>query len=230
MALSVFGLQSCLDYDTPSDELQQNQIVAPPAISKCEADKINYNIEISEKGYKAAYKRLIRLVGQIQSGIYALRGGKEGNPPAEHAYQVLFSLGPDNYVQYSCVTHTNFPYSNNAELLSTYHLSKQFIGGPGNGFSECKTSIAPVLNNGDIDSIPELKAASLLLYNYAAIENVDLFGPMPYNDFKANREESPFTYNDMRTIYYSAVDNIDTCVAAFKHFDTRPQWYKAIVR
>ena len=226
IALSVFGLQSCLDYDTPSDELQQNQIVAPPAISKCEADKINYNIEISEKGYKAAYKRLIRPVGQIQSGIYALRGGKEGNPPAEHAYQVLFSLGPDNYVQYSCVTHTNFPYSNNAELLSTYHLSKQFIGGPGNGFSECKTSIAPVLNNGDIDSIPELKAASLLLYNYAAIENVDLFGPMPYNDFKANREESPFTYNDMRTIYYSAVDNIDTCVAAFKHFDTRPQWYK----
>ena len=140
-----------------------------------------------------------------------------------------FCLGPDNYVQYSCVPHTDFPYSN-AELLSTYHLSKQFNGGPGGTFSLAKAGLAPILNNGDIDSIPELKAAYLLLYNYAAIENADLFGPMPYNDFKSNREESPFTYNDLRTIYYSAVDNIDTCVAAFKHFNARPEWYQKKVK
>lgn len=229
MALSVFGLQSCLDYDTPSDEFQQNQIVAPPTLSKGEADKINYNIEISEEGYKAAYKRLRSGLGTALNGIYAIRGGKEAGKPEAHQYQVEFCLGPDNYVQYSCVPHTDFPYSN-AELLSTYHLSKQFNGGPGGTFSLAKAGLAPILNNGDIDSIPELKAAYLLLYNYAAIENADLFGPMPYNDFKSNREESPFTYNDLRTIYYSAVDNIDTCVAAFKHFNARPEWYQKKVK
>lgn len=229
MALSVFGLQSCLDYDTPSDEFQQNQIVTPPTLSKGEADKINYNIEISEAGYKAAYKRLRADLGTALNGIYAIRGGKEAGKPEAHQYQVEFCLGPDNYVQYSCVPHTDFPYSN-AELLSTYHLSKQFNGGPGGTFSMAKAGLAPILNNGDIDSIPELKAAYLLLYNYAAIENADLFGPMPYNDFKSNREESPFTYNDLRTIYYSAVDNIDTCVAAFKHFNARPEWYQTKVK
>lgn len=106
MALSVFGLQSCLDYDTPSDEFQQNQIVAPPTLSKGEADKINYNIEISEEGYKAAYKRLRSGLGTALNGIYAIRGGKEAGKPEAHQYQVEFCLGPDNYVQYSCVPHT----------------------------------------------------------------------------------------------------------------------------
>lgn len=225
LALSTFGLQSCLDYDTPSDEFQQNQVVTPPTISKSEADKIDYNMEISEQMYNNAYRRLRSHLGTALTGIYSIRGGKEGGKPEAHAYQFQFCLGPDNYVQYSCVPHSDFPYSN-AELLSTYHLSKGFNGGPGGGFSSCKTCIAPVLNNGDIDSIPELKAAYLLLYNYSAIENTDLFGPMPYNDFKTNREESPFTYDDVRTIYYSAEANIDTCIAAFKHFETRPDWYK----
>lgn len=229
MALSAFGLQSCLDYDTPSDEFQkETTVVTPPTISTGKADSINYNVEITEKMYQNAYKRLRSHLGTALTGIYSIRGGKEGGKPEAHAYQFQFCLGPDNYVQYSCVPHSDFPYSN-AELKSTYHLSKGFNGGPGGGFSSCKTCIAPVLNNGDLDSIPELKAAYLLLYNYAAIENADMFGPMPYNDFKKNRDESPFKYDDVRTIYYSAKANIDSCIAAFKHFQKRPEWYKTKV-
>lgn len=228
LALSALSLQSCLDYDTPSDEFQQNQIVEPPVISVGQADEINYMKEISEKGYTAAYKSLRSSLGTGQTAIYAIRGGKEGNLPAAHAYQFQFSLGPDNYVQYSCVPHSDFPYSN-AELKSTYHLSKGFNGGPGGGFTLARQCIAPILNNGELDSIPELKAAYLLIYNYAAIENADLFGPLPYNDFKADKEESPFTYDDVRTVYYSAEANIDTCINAFKHFTERPDWYKTKV-
>lgn len=225
LALSALSLQSCLDYDTPSDEFQQNQIVEPPVIEVGQADEINYMKEISEAGYTAAYKSLRTSLGTAQTGIYGIRGGKDGNLPAAHAYQFQFCLGPDNYVQYSCVPHSDFPYSN-AELKSTYHLSKGFNGGPGGGFSLARQCLAPILNNGTLDSIPELKAAYLLLYNYAAIENADLFGPLPYDNFKANQEESPFKYNDVRTIYYSAEANIDTCINAFKHFTERPDWYK----
>lgn len=228
IVLSVCGLQSCLDYDTPSDEFQQNTVVVEPTVLQGKADSINYMKEISEDGYKAAYKSLRSSLGTALTGIYGIRGGKEGGKPEAHAYQFQYCLGPDNYVQYSCVPHTDFPYSN-AELLSTYHLSKGFNGGPGGGFSLCRQSVAPVLNNGLLDSIPELKAAYLLLYNYSAIENADLFGPLPYDDFKANKEESPFTYNDLRTIYFSAVANIDTCINAFNHFNDRPEWYKTAV-
>ena len=50
MVLSAFGLQSCLDYDTPSDEFQkETTVVTPPTISTGKADSINYNVEITEK-------------------------------------------------------------------------------------------------------------------------------------------------------------------------------------
>lgn len=234
MALSVFGLQSCLDYDTPSDEFQkETQVVVPPTIITGKADQINYAMEISDEQEKNARKRLTNAqenrfspVGVAKTGIFALRGGKEGGEPGPHQYQVQFCFGPDNYAQFACVSHTLYPYSNNAIFKSTYHLSKQFNGGPGWGFSGAKTCIAPILNNPDIDSIPEAKAAYLLLYNYAAIENADMFGPLPYNDFKKNREESPFTYDAVRNVYYSAKANIDTCIAAFKSFDNRSAAYK----
>ena len=229
MALSAFGLQSCLDYDTPSDEFQkETTIVTPPTISTGKADQINYAIEISDDQVKNARKRLADAIGTAQTGVYCLRGGKNGETPGPHQYQVQFCFGPDNYAQFSCVPHSDYPYSN-AELKSTYHLSKGFNGGPGWGFSGAKSCFSPILNNPDIDSIPELKAAYLLLYNYAALENADAFGPLPYNDFKLNREESPFTYDSIRTVYYTAKANIDTCIAAFKYFSNRSETYKKTI-
>lgn len=64
MVLSAFGLQSCLDYDTPSDEFQkETTVVTPPTISTGKADSINYNVEITEKMYQHAYKRLRSQLG-----------------------------------------------------------------------------------------------------------------------------------------------------------------------
>ena len=33
LALSAFGMQSCLDYDTPGDEFNANQTIVPPVVS-----------------------------------------------------------------------------------------------------------------------------------------------------------------------------------------------------
>lgn len=229
LALSAVGMQSCMDYDTPGDEFQDNQTIEPPVISSGKADVIDYQKVISDAGAKQAYKDLRSQLGSAQTAIYGLRGGKEGGMPEAHSYQYQFSLGPDNYVQYFCVPHSDFPYSN-ATLRSTYDMSKQFLGGPGTGFGFVKTNLASVLNAEKIDSLPELKALYLVLYNYSAIENADLFGPMPYNDHKALKETSPFTYDDVRTIYYSAEANIDSAVNCFRYYvDHRSAAYKKIV-
>lgn len=219
VALMTCCIQSCLDYDNPGDEFidKESQVIEPPVISSGKADVIDYKKTISDAGAKAAYKALRGQLGSAQTGIYGLRGGKEGGTPVPHAYQFLFSLGPDAYVQYHCVPHSDFPYSE-ATLRSTYDISKKFIGGPGGGFGSAKTNIAPVLNAEKIDSLPEMKALYLVLFNYAAIENVDLFGPMPYNDHKNLKETSPFEYNDVRTIYYSAKANIDSAINCFKYY------------
>lgn len=226
LALSAFGMQSCLDYDTPGDEFNANQTVVPPVISSGKADVIDYEKVISDEGVAEAIMALDDNIRTAQTGVYGIRGGKDGGAPVAHAYQFCYSLGPDNYVQYFCVPHYDFPFSN-FTLRSTYDMCKGSIGGPGNGFSSAKLYIAPLLNTEKIDSVPELKAIFLTLFNYSAIENADLFGPMPYEEFKALRDKSPFKYNDVRTIYYGVKKNLDDAVACLKYYkDNRSEAYK----
>jgi hypothetical protein len=226
LALSAFGMQSCLDYDTPGDEFNANQTVVPPVISSGKADVIDYEKVISDEGVAEAIMALDDNIRTAQTGVYGIRGGKDGGAPVAHAYQFCYSLGPDNYVQYFCVPHYDFPYSN-FTTRSTYEMCKGSIGGPGSGFSSAKLYIAPLLNTEKIDSVPELKAIFLTLFNYSAIENADLFGPMPYEEFKALRDKSPFKYNDVRTIYYGVKKNLDDAVACLKYYkDNRSEAYK----
>ena len=229
LAFSAVGLQSCLDFDTPSDEFQKNQFVVKPATVKGAADNINYLKEISEEGFNEAYTALENegYFGQGVSAIYSMRGGKNGEMPGEHAYQRQFTLGPDNYAQFSMVPHSDFMYGT---LSYCYSVSKEFNGGPVGQFTQMQNYITPALNNGQLDSIPEVKALYLLLFDYSAIEAADLSGPLPYNDYKANSESSPFTYDPIRTIYYSVEEHIDTIVKCLKHFDeegARPDWYRS---
>lgn len=226
LALSAFGMQSCLDYDTPGDEFNANQTIVPPVISSGKADVIDYEKVISDEGVAEAIMALDDNIRTAQTGVYGIRGGKDGGAPEAHAYQFSYTLGPDNYVQYFCVPHYDFPYSN-FTLRSTYDMCKGSIGGPGSGFSSAKLYIAPLLNTEKIDSVPELKAIFLTLFNYSAIENADLFGPMPYEEFKALRDKSPFEYNDVRTIYYGVKKNLDDAIACLKYYkDNRSQAYK----
>lgn len=226
LALSAFGMQSCLDYDTPGDEFNANQTVVPPVISSGKADVIDYEKVISDEGVAEAIMALDDNIRTAQTGVYGIRGGKDGGAPVAHAYQFCYSLGPDNYVQYFCVPHYDFPYSN-FTLRSTYDMCKGSIGGPVSGFRSAKLYIAPLLNTEKIDSVPELKAIFLTLFNYSAIENADLFGPMPYEEFKALRDKSPFKYNDVRTIYYGVKKNLDDAIACLKYYkDNRSEAYK----
>lgn len=229
LAFSAVGLQSCLDFDTPSDEFQKNQFVVKPATVKGAADKIDYMKEISEDGFNQAYSELENggFFGQGVAAIYSMRGGKNGEMPGEHAYQRQFTLGPDNYAQYSMVPHSDFMYGT---LSYCYSVSKEFNGGPVGQFTQMQNFITPALNNGKLDSIPEVKALYLLLFDYSAVEAADLSGPLPYNDYKGNSEKSPFVYDDVRSIYYSVEEHIDTIVKCLKHFDeegARPDWYRS---
>lgn len=188
--------------------------------------KIDYKKEISGEEVKQATRDMRTQLGSALKAVSGMRGGKEGNPPQAHAYQFANSFGPDCYVQYFCVPHSDFPYSN-FTLRSTYDLCKGSIGGPGSSFYAMKFDMAPTLNAEKIDYMPEIKAIYLMLFNYSAIENVDLFGPMPYNDHKNCVEESPFVYDRLKDIYYQAKADIDAAIECFKYYkDHRSEAYK----
>ena len=221
------GFQSCLDYDIPTDDFDQTEIKVDDTIYHGAADSIDYMKSISEEGLDAAIQALNPTFRQARGGIYAMRGGKEGQTPGGHAYQRQFSLGPDNYAQFTVVPHSDFMYG---ELRHIYAVSPEFNPGPFSSYEITKNAFVPLLNRPEIDSIPEMKAIFLLLFNYASQEIADLYGPFPYVDFKANKQSSPFTYNDLRTIYVNIKANVDTVLKCLHYFEQKPEWYKTKVQ
>lgn len=228
--LLVFGtlsLSSCLDYTEPGALLNPDTELGDDVIYQGNADKLNYRIDVTEAQFDAASKSISKNLSQALGGEYAMRGGKNGDFPGSHAYQRMYSLGPDLYAQYFVVPHHDFMYGT---LTSTYAVSREFNPGPFSSYEIVKEAIAPLINNPAADSIPELKAVNLLLFDFTSQEMADLYGPFPYVEYKDNRLQNPYTYNDLRTIYTNIEANVDSIVACLQHFETnRPDWYKAKV-
>lgn len=227
-ATFLFSLQSCMDFDSPGDEITGNTEKGDDIIYHGQADMIDYHKEITQEGLGEALKILGSQLGQLLTAEFSMRGGKENGMPEAHAYQYQFNMSVDNYAGYLCVPHYDFPFAG-ITLPSTYAYVRDVNDGPNGNFILTKNYLCPLLNHPQIDSIPEIKAIGLLLYDYASQEVADLYGPFPYIDYKENKQTHPYTYNTVEVIYKTIVDNIDTINACFKSYEERPQWYKAEV-
>ena len=225
LLFATTGMQSCLDFDDPGTEAGANAFGTETTLHVGDVDCIPYLNQPTQEGVQAAIDTLenkYRYFSQCLSGIYMMRGGKEGQMPGDHAYQRQYSLGPDLYAQYFTVPHKDFMYGT---LTSTYNISAEFNNGPLGAYTMAKNQFMPLLNHPLVDSIPEIKAINLLYYCLTAQEQADLSGPFTYLEDKKNSQE-PEEYNDVKTIYYGIVQNIDTIIACLNHYETRPDWYK----
>ena len=227
--LAAASLHSCLDFDMPTDTFTGGQTDLDPVVYRGKADSIDYRKVISEQGFNDAMSDLQQYFAQMKTAQYYLRGGKDGQNPGPHQYQYVYNITVDNYAGYLVVPH-NFSHGGGGLLNSTYAYNQDYCDGPYGAFLSIKNNIANMINHPTIDSIPELKAIGLLIFDYSAQEMVDLYGSIPYIDHKSNKESNPFTFNKMADIYASIVDNLDTINACLKHFDSRPDWYKAGVQ
>jgi len=139
------GFGSCMDYgvDDPVSTLSYNQVALDDEVYHGTAEILNYDVNITEAGFDKALNNLQTYLRQAKGGQYALRGGKEGNYPGEHAYQRQYSLGPDNYAQYTTVPHYDFMYGT---LQSTYDISAEFNPDPNSMYLMVKNAIVPMLH------------------------------------------------------------------------------------
>lgn len=227
LAFTTFGMQSCLEYDDPGTELSINQQVDDDTKFQGNVDKIDFTAEYSEEEVKEAIDKLKTLFRQSKTGQFCMRGAKNGQVPQAHSYQFQYSLGLDCYAQYMVVPHKDFPYSN-ASLTSTYNISERFNGGPRGAYPQVKNALMPLLHHPLIDRIPEIKAINLLYFSLAAQEMADVSGPFSYLEDKQNLE-TPTNYDNLQTIYYGIVENLNTIVDCLKNFEKRPDWYKKAV-
>lgn len=229
-ALTLFAINSCLDFDDPGSELGIDSIQTENIQYTGNVDTIYYEEEVTFEKAISAYEKLSQemMFETALGGIYSMRGSKDGKLSDDHAYQMQYSFETDGYAQYFVVPHKDFEYSNEI-FTSTYNIAQKFNGGSGGVYSGTKLALMPLLNHPAIDSIPEIKAIFLLYYCIAAQEMADLSGPFTYLEDKKNLQEVT-EYTDVRTIYHGIVKNINTIVESLKRFDSRPNEYKELVQ
>jgi len=228
LLFSAFGMQSCLELDVTGAEFNSTSKNIEQVVTRGKVDSIPYKTVYTKAEVAAAAKKLDDPLHVAMGAQFSMRGGKKGETPGTHAYQYQFCLGVDNYAQYGVIPHSNFPYSK-INITSTYNIDTKAYGGAMGSFKEVSTASVPLLNHAAIDTIPELKAIYLLIYNYSAIEVADIYGPFPYNDLKTNKQIGPYTYEDVRSIYMNVEANIDTIMNCFKYFETKPKEYQTEV-
>ncbi len=217
-----------MEFDDPVDTLTDTQIALEDSVYHGNPGNINpATAATTEAGLDSALLRLDTYLRQAKGGQYVLRGGKDGNYPGEHAYQRQFSLGPDNYAQFTTVPHYDFMYGT---LQSSYDISAEFNAGPNSMYLMVKNAMVPLLNHPMIDSIPELKAIYLLMFDYATQEIADQHGALPYRQFMVNQQEAPFTYNSLKEIYSDIIEHIALTNTCLRLYDQRPDWYKQKVQ
>lgn len=223
--LAVLGLTSCLEFDIPSDELTEGQTEVDPVVYQGNADILDFKKEISEEGFNKALEKMEPLYAQFITAQYYALGGKNGEQPGEHQYQYVYNLTVDNYAGYTTCTQ-----SWNGQLETTYTDYPDFTDGPYGGFTGLKDNIGNLLNIAETDSIVEMKALGLLVFDFMAQETLDIYGSIPYNDYKNNVGSNPYTFNKGVDIYATIIKNLDDIVATLENFQNRPQWYQERVQ
>lgn len=226
LALAGLTLNACLDYDVTGAEFNQNQKNEDKVVRQGKVDVIKCDINLTEEQFDAAMEKIQTNMAIALGGVYSLRGGKEGNPPVSHAYQYLSTFYQDAFAQYAVIPHVNYPYSG-INIVSSTAIDLKAYGGAYGTFMEANKALVPLLNMEEIDLLPEVKATYLLFYDYAAIEVADNYGPFPYQDFKTNKQERPYTYDNLETIYNTVVNNLDSIIKCYNYYEAnRADWYK----
>lgn len=235
MAMSVAGvvtLSSCLDYDDPEDTFQSNELKLDDKVFHGNVDSINYDTEYTKAQMDSAAKHMNHELGAFIGAQQLILGGKINGggvveSPTEHSYQ-FHSTVSDIYAQYSVIPHSKFDFGD--EIRASYHVSRGWNAGANGTFVMTKNYLTPLMNHPSADTIPELKALALLFYSFAAVRNTDLYGPMPYQEFKVNKQHAPFKYDTQEFIYKRVVENINTFVACYKRLRTKSDEYKDYIK
>ncbi|MBR1711978.1 MAG: SusD/RagB family nutrient-binding outer membrane lipoprotein [Alloprevotella sp.] len=247
LAIAVTGMsvQSCLDFDDEYSTLNSDQDINTDEMFQGTPDSLNYRVEISEHGLESAATEMTMYFRSTITGQYCMLGGKEGQAPGSHAYQYQY-ICMDGYAHYAVVPHYYFAYSADHNYMSTYYINTSFNPGPSGRFLGMKNAVVPALNHPLADSIPEMKAINLLIYDYGAVEMVDVYGAFPYQQYKENRTVNPYTYQGVKDVYMAVAENIDSIIACLSYYEAerakleelgeeaydgpRPKWYQDAVQ
>lgn len=161
---------------------------------------------------------------------YCMLGGKEGSAPIPLEYKYQYT-NTDGYAQYAVVPHYYHALINDHNYYSTYNINTSFNSGPMGRFVAVRNTIVPAMNAEKAEVFPEMKAIHTLIYDYAAIECADIYGTIPFSNYKeGDLSDKDVVYENLSTIYNLVVSDINSIINTLQYFEHQPEWYKEKVQ
>lgn len=135
----------------------------------------------------------------------------------QHAYQYQRANSIDVYAGYFTVSQNNFLFG--GPLESTYTFPNPYYAGAMN-LNPVAIQVNDAYKNAEALGVPEWKAIAMILYGYSAHEVTDMFGPIPFDDYRNLKENPPIKYERMDTVYFKILRELRQAVVILK--DRKP--------
>lgn len=143
--------------------------------------------------------------GHLQEAMFRIHDSRE------HKYQYQFNLHIDNYAGYLVVAN-----SLQGRLPRTLSPNSNFQTGPRANFIWVAQLVVPVINGAKDLNRPEMGAIASIMFDFAASEVVDVYGPIPYEDTKKLKNEPPLTYEKVSVVYDKILKDLTEQVKVLK--------------
>lgn len=179
-------------------------------------DNLDENVSVSDKDDSGleVISNYNDLGGSILNAETILFGMPEvGNQNNPHKYQAKFNLYLDNFGGYMASTQ-NF----NGNLPTTYSFFNQYAESPKSSFFEVAQSILPVVRSADKFNVSEIGAIASIIYSYAALEIADVYGPMPWYDYKKDKQEPPLEFVPLKEVYENIFKDLKAANKVLSNF------------
>lgn len=133
-----------------------------------------------------------------------------------HKYQYQRANSIDVYSGYFTVSNSDFQYG--GALPYTYYYPNSYMTGP---LGEA-TRLFPLLYHAyyyadnEKHNLPEWKAIAKIMYAYSMHELADFFGAIPFNDYRAQKETYPLTFQSTEECYDIILTELEEAVKMLK--------------
>lgn len=132
----------------------------------------------------------------------------------EHAYQYMRGNSVDVFAGYFTPSNSEFLFGGSLPCTYSTEAFLNYYGGPGS------KSLYPQINDAYTSSenlgYPEWKAIAQILYAYSSHEVADIYGAMPYDDYRNLKENPPIKYFTVKDIYYRIFEELTAAVQVLK--------------
>lgn len=195
--VSAWAVVSC----GPKADLLENQIL--PEVGEGTGNSGDPSSSLSDVPTE-------NLEGQLQSGLPLVIDF------SWHKYQYQRSNSVDGFSGYMSVSNSDFQYG--GRLPYAYYYPNTYYQGP---LGESK-KLFPYLYHAytyaanDKHNLPEWKAIAQILYGYSMQELVDIYGVMPYDDYRNKRETPPLNFKSGRECYELILNDLKEAVTTLK--------------